>query len=38
MAAAAVVLLASAPAKARAATTQGTLPAIAIVLLVAALH
>jgi putative membrane protein len=34
MAAAAVVLLASAPDKARAALTQGTLPVIAIVLLV----
>ena len=34
MAAAAVVLLASAPEKARAALTQGTFPAIAVVLLV----
>jgi putative membrane protein len=38
MAAASVVLLASAPEKARAALTQGTLPAIAVVLLVAGLH
>ena len=38
MAAAAVVLLASAPDKARAALTQGTFPAIAVVLLVAGLH
>ncbi|MCK0176322.1 MULTISPECIES: DUF1304 domain-containing protein [Mycobacteriaceae] len=37
MAAAAVVLLASSPDKARAALTQGTLPAIAVILLVAAL-
>jgi putative membrane protein len=37
MAAAAVVLLLSAPDKARAALTQGTFPAIAIVLLVLAL-
>ena len=34
MAAAAVVLLASAPDKARAALTQGTFPLIAVVLLV----
>jgi putative membrane protein len=34
MAAAAVVLLASSPDKARAAVTQGTFPVIAIVLLV----
>jgi len=38
MAAAAVVLLASAPDKARAALMQGTFPAIAVVLLVAGLH
>jgi putative membrane protein len=37
MAAAAVVLVASSPDKARAALTQGTLPAIAVILLVAAL-
>ena len=38
MAAAAIVLLASAPDKARAALMQGTFPAIAVVLLVASLH
>src|ERR1700759_755743 len=38
MAAAAVVLLGSAPDNARAALTQGTFPAIAVVLLVAGLH
>ena len=38
MAAAAVVLLASAPDKARAALTQGIFPAIAVVLLIAGLH
>ena len=38
MAAAAIVLLASSPDKARAALTQGTFPAIAAVLLVAGLH
>src|SRR5271168_2656614 len=38
MAAAAGVLLASSPDKARAALTQGTFPAIAVVLLVAGLH
>ena len=38
MAAAAIVLLASAPDKARAALTQGIFPAIAVVLLVAGLH
>src|ERR1700743_195767 len=38
MASAAVVLLASAPDKARAALTQGLFPAIAVVLLVAGLH
>jgi putative membrane protein len=38
MAAAAIVLLASAPDKARAALTQGTFPAIAVVLLIAGLR
>ncbi|MGO9929169.1 MAG: DUF1304 domain-containing protein [Mycobacterium sp.] len=38
MAAAAVVLLLSAPDKARAALTQGTFPAIAVVLLLLGLH